>query len=121
MNNTEKFKIRDFIFLEFSLMFFSFAGVFLKLASFYPFFSFKFVSFYAVALFIMVIYAFFWQIILSKFKLTTAYANKGIGIMWTFVWGRLFFGEAITINMIIGAMLIITGVILLVTKNVELA
>ena len=95
----------------------SFTGVFLKLASRHSFFSFNFVAFYAVALCFLVLYAVLWQIVLRKLRLSVAYANTGIKIVYGFTWAYLLFGEIITVNMLVGAGLIIAGILILVTKD----
>ena len=42
-------------------------------------------------------------------SLITAYANKGIVIIYGMLWGKLIFQEAITWNMVIGSLLIVLG------------
>lgn len=111
-------KISNFIYLHLLLFLFSFCGVFSKLASQYDFLSVKFCIFYAISLFILGIYAIAWQQILKKFDLTVAFFNKAITIIWGMLWGFLFFHEAITIKMIIGAAIVLIG-IGLVVKDYE--
>lgn len=97
----------------------SLTGVFLKFASQNNFLSFKYILYYSLALGVLAVYAVFWQIILKKFELYIAYGNKAIGTVWAFVWSYFIFNDKITLNMIIGAALIISGSILMVTKDVK--
>jgi drug/metabolite transporter (DMT)-like permease len=53
---------------------------------------------------------------LKKFSLFVAYSSKGIVILWGLIWAVLFFQEKIKINNIIGAVIIIIGIVL-VSKN----
>ena len=55
--------------------------------------------------------------ILKKFSLTTAFINKAITIVWGMLWGVLFFKEQITVNMIIGAIIVFIGVSLVVISD----
>lgn len=111
-------KINKYVYLHLLLFFFSFCGVFSKLASNYDFLSIKFCIFYGVSIGILGIYAILWQQILKKFSLTTAFFNKAITIIWGMLWGVIFFSETITINMIIGTVIILLG-IGLVVKDYE--
>ena len=64
-------------------------------------------------------YAVFWQQIIKRLPLTTAFANKAVTVVWGIVWGALFFGEAITLGKVLGAALVISGVILFVRGDSE--
>ena len=55
--------------------------------------------------------------IIKHLPLTTAYANKAIGIVWGILWGIIIFGEQIKWNMIVGAVIVIAGVILVVKSD----
>lgn len=113
----KKTKIKDYILLHILLAIFSFCSVFSKLAAGYEFLSFKFCLFYGISIVILGIYALLWQQILKKFTLTTAFLNKAVTIIWGIIWGFLFFGEPIKIQMIIGALIVFTGVSLVVMSD----
>ena len=66
---------------------------------------------------ILGIYAIFWQQILKIFSLTTAFLNKAVTIVWGMIWGALFFSEEIKINMIIGAIIVLIGIVLVVKDS----
>lgn len=57
-------------------------------------------------------YAIGWQQILKRMPLTVAFANKAITVVWGMLWGFLLFGEEITWQMVVGAIVVITGVVI---------
>lgn len=65
----------------------------------------------------MGIYAVGWQQIIKYLSLTTAFANKAVTIVWGIIWGILFFHETITVGKLLGAILVIVGVILFVSSD----
>ena len=98
------------------LMFFSLGGIFSKLASNQPFLSVKFILCYGGLLFIMFVYAIGWQQVIKRLPLTTAYANRAVTIVWGIIWGLLIFNEKLNAGKVIGALIVIAGVILYVTE-----
>ena len=101
------------------LMFFSLGGIFSKLASKQPFLSLKFILCYGALLFIMFVYAIGWQQIIKRLPLTMAYANRAITIVWGIIWGLLFFNEKLNLGKVIGAVIVIAGVLWYVTESEE--
>ena len=101
------------------LMFFSLGGIFSKLASKQSFLSLKFILCYGSLLFIMFVYAIGWQQIIKRLPLTMAYANRAVTIVWGIIWGLLFFNEKLNLGKIIGAVIVIAGVLLYVTESEE--
>ena len=105
--------------LNILLMFFSLGGIFSKLASKQPFLSLKFILCYGALLFIMFVYAIGWQQVIKRLPLTMAYANRAVTIVWGIIWGLLFFNEKLNLGKIIGAVIVIAGVLLYVTESEE--
>src|SRR5574344_810532 len=103
-------KFKNIFYLHLLLLFFSFCSVFSKLASSEVFLSFKFILYYGISLLILGIYAILWQQILKRMPLTVAFINKGITIIWGMILGILIFNETVTINMIIGSIIILPGI-----------
>ena len=101
------------------LMFFSLGGIFSKLASKQSFLSLKFILCYGALFFIMFVYAIGWQQVIKRLPLTMAYANRAITIVWGIIWGLLFFNEKLNVGKIIGAVIVIAGVLLYVTESDE--
>lgn len=112
-----KSKKIDLVKLHIFLMIFSFFGMCSKLAAQEKFLSSRFLIYYAIVLCNLAVYAIVWQQIIKKMQLTTAYANKAVGVAWGMVFGRIFFGEIITLKKILGMVIIILGIILFVTDR----
>lgn len=110
-------KIKYLIMLHILLVFYSFCGVFSKLASGYDPLSLQFILFYGTSIFILGVYAILWQQVLKYFSLTVAFMNKAITVIWGVIWGYLFFNENITIKMIIGAVVVLFGICLVVSSD----
>ena len=94
------------------LLVLSLSGVASKFASRQEFLSLPFCMFYGVVLLILAFYALAWQQVIKRLPLTFAYANRAITVVWGIVWGVLFFGERVTPLMLIGAIIIIMGIVL---------
>lgn len=114
-----KKEFRYFLILHVILLIYSVNAIFSKLASRNQFLSSEFFFFYGLVLINLFIYAILWQQILKKIPLTSAFSNKSIIIIWGMIWGSLFFNEKISLQMILGGLIIILGVYLVVTDNVE--
>ncbi len=115
--NKNKRKMTDLLILHIMFMVFSLGGVASKTAAGSEFLSFKFILFYGIVLFILFVYAIVWQQMLKGLPLVTAYANKAVTVAWGLIWGYIFFGEGITAKKIIGAAIVITGVIVVVSAD----
>lgn len=112
-----KTKIKYLIALHIELLILSLSGVCSKMAAQWQFLSFWFIFWYALVLINLAVYAIVWQQIIKHLPLTTAYANKAIGIVWGILWGIIIFGEQIKWNMIVGAVIVIIGVIVVVKSD----
>ncbi|MCM1054519.1 MAG: hypothetical protein NC394_03255 [Bacteroides sp.] len=106
---------KSYIILNAILFFYSLSGICSKTASQKDFFSFEFILLYGVALFILAVYALLWQQIIKSIPLNIAYANKAITLVWGMIWGTIIFKEQITFFNIIGAALVLFGILLIVT------
>ena len=107
-----KGKLKTIFLLHLMLMVYSVSGICSKLAAGTEFLSFEFCLYYGVILFLLLFYAIGWQQIIKRIPLTTAFANKAVTVVWGLIWGAIFFGESITIGKVIGALLVIAGVVL---------
>lgn len=117
MGEKKKTSVKFYIGLHIAVLIFSFSGVFSKLAGQYPTFSFKFFLFYGINLLICGIYAILWQQFLKHIPLNTAYSNRMVTMIWSMIWGALFFHEEITVPMLIGTVIILFGVRMVVTAD----
>ncbi|MBO4390458.1 MAG: transporter [Lachnospiraceae bacterium] len=93
------------------LMIYSTSGICSKLAAGEPFLSLKFCLYYGAVIVLLGFYAIGWQQIIKRIPLTTAFANKAVTVAWGIVWGFLVFHESITPGKVIGAALVIAGVV----------
>ena len=113
----KKVSIKYYILLNAIILLYSLGGILTKTASKYELFSFEFLIFYGMSMMNLVLYAFFWQIILKKIPLTAAYTFKSLTIVWSILWGALFFGEIISLNKIMGVGIILLGVFFMVKSD----
>ena len=114
MNNT---KLKSFVALHILLAIYSLGGICSKLAGQYDFMSFWFIFFYGLVILNLGVYAIVWQQIIKYMPLTTAYSNKAATIAWGILWGFIFFNEQIKWNMIVGAIIVVAGVVLVVKSD----
>lgn len=105
------------ILLHAGLLVSSLSGVCSKKAALSEPFSFEFILWYGLVLVSMFLYAVLWQQVLKRMDLTTAYANKPVGLVWGMIWGALLFRETITWRMLLGAAVIFAGIFLVVTSD----
>ncbi len=116
-NKKDEKKITYFILLHIALIIYALGSFFSKSASFESFLSFKYCCFYAGLLGTLFLYALIWQQAIKHIDLTTAFANKGITIVWGLLIGKLIFGEDISLKKILGTIIIIVGIIIVVNDN----
>lgn len=111
----------NLIILHIMFMLFSLEGVASKTAANSEFLSVRFFFFYGLVLAGLAVYAVVWQQMLKRLPLVTAYANKAVTVAWGIVWGYVFFGEAVTVKKIIGAIIVIVGVCIVVIADKDVA
>ena len=86
--------------------------LFTKYASQHEFLSMPYCLGLAGAIGVMGAYAVCWQQVLKRIDLSTAYMFKGTSLIFIMLLAWMLFGEQITLNNIIGACVIITGIAL---------
>ena len=105
-------KLKDYIQLHLNILLFSLTSVFSKAASVQ--YNKHGLSSPLRYLFLMVancgIYAITWQQVIKKFSLSTAYANKSVYLLWSQIWAVLIFHENLSIQNIIGILVVLFGV-----------
>lgn len=107
-----KQKLKTIFFLHMMLMIYSMSGICSKKAAGVPFLSIQFCFYYGMIILLLAFYAVGWQQIIKRLPLTTAFANKAVTVVWGIIWGVVFFNEAISIGKIVGAVLVIVGVVI---------
>lgn len=70
---------------------------------------------------VMGLYAVLWQQILKRIELSLAYMFKGTSIVFVMLLAYILFGEQITWNNIIGAIIIISGIVLFAHSSEPIA
>jgi len=83
-----------------------------KLAAGFEFMSPGFILCYGSMILVLGLYAIGWQQVIKRMPLTSAYANKAVTIVWGIVWGVLLFHEAVTPAKLMGAAVVLAGVVL---------
>lgn len=105
-------KTKTLLLLHLMLMIYSMSAICSKMAARQEFLSIKFCIFYGIVILLLVFYAVGWQQIIKRLPLTTAFANKAVTVIWGIVWGIIFFKEPITPGKIIGAIMVIGGIVI---------
>ena len=83
-----------------------------KMASRQEMLSWPYLLWIGGAIGVMGVYALLWQQVITRMPLSTAYMFKGTSLIFVLMFSVLLFGEGITMNNVIGAVIIITGIIL---------
>ena len=83
-----------------------------KLAAGFEFMSPGFILCYGSMILVLGLYAIGGQQVIKRMPLTSAYANKAVTIVWGIVWGVLLFHEAVTPAKLMGAAVVLAGVVL---------
>lgn len=105
-------RLKTLLLLHVLLLFYSLADVASKFAAGFDLPSIGFFICYGIVLVVLAGYALGWQQVIKRVPLTTAYANRGITVVWGIFWGAVFFGEGITPFKLVGAAMIIAGIAL---------
>ena len=87
-------------------------GIFSKLASQQDFLSWGCLLSFGGAVGVIGVYAILWQQVIKYIELSMAYMFKGTTIIFTMLFAHWLFGEQITWNNILGAIIIIIGIVL---------
>ena len=101
--------------LQAAVCVYSLSGVMAKFASGQDFPSIKFIFFYGSELFCLGVYAIVWQQVLKRIDLSVAYASRSLAILWMMVWSLLIFHDGISLQNLIGVILILIGVVVVNT------
>lgn len=101
-----------YIFLIICNLLYACVSIFTKYASLSEFMSWGYVWAVVGAIGLMGLYAVLWQQILKHIELSLAYMFKGTSIVFVMLLAHMIFGEQITWNNIIGAIIIILGIVL---------
>lgn len=104
--------IKRFLFLHGCILFYSTTLVLSKYASMFDFLSIPYILLMMGMVLVLGIYAILWQQVIKYFSPSVAYSNKSVTTIWVLFFSYFLFNEGITLNNVIGALLIIFGVIM---------
>ena len=93
-------------------MLYACVSIFTKYASQQEFMSWKYMLGLIAAIGVMGVYAVLWQQVLKRIELSMAYMFKGTSIVFVMLLAYVLFGEQITWNNIVGAIIIVGGIVL---------
>ena len=85
-------------------------SIFTKSASRHEMFSLPFLFWILGAVMVLGLYALLWQQIISRMELSKAYMFKGLSLVFVLAISAFLFGESITVNNVLGSVLIIFGI-----------
>lgn len=99
--------------LQLVIMIYSISSVVAKIASKQQTFSRSFFVWYGLELLCLGIYAILWQQMIKKIELSKAYANRAMVLGWSLLWAFFGFHEQISLQNIIGVLLVMAGIIVI--------
>lgn len=103
--------------MHFGFLFYTLYAVLGKLAAKEIFLSKHFIILYSIVFLLMAFYALIWQQVLKTIPLSIGIANKSITIVWGMIFGKFIFNDQIKINNILGALLILSGILILILEK----
>lgn len=106
-----------FFILHLTLFLNSTTGVVSKFAGRAKFLSIRFFLLYTLLMMICISFAILWQQVLKRMSLTFAFMNKPITVIYSLLWGKFLFNERVTLKMVIGAIVIIIGIVIGVSND----
>ena len=109
-------KFIKYLKLHIIILLFTMVTITSKYVSKYEFLSMEYLCGVGAIVGILGVYAILWQQIIKDFSPSVAYSNKSVTTIWVLIFSFVFFHEEITLNNILGAIVIILGVIL-VSQN----
>lgn len=113
----KRISLKSIIILQLVIVIYTLSGVAAKGAAGYEMFSWQFIFFYGLEMAILGVYAILWQQMIKRFDLSVAYANRSMAILWSLVWAVVFFHEKITVNNVLGVLIVLAGTVLVNTDE----
>ena len=93
-------------------MLYACVSLFTKYASQHEFMSWNYMCGLIGAIGVMGLYAVLWQQVLKRIELSMAYMFKGTSLIFVMLLAHVLFAEQITWNNVVGAIIIISGIVL---------
>ncbi len=101
-----------YIILILAIGIYSSVGMFTRFAAEYAFFSWQYILWVLCAMIVLGVYAVIWQQILCKMNVGVAYVFRGLAILFSLLISHFVFAESITVNNMIGAVFIMSGIVM---------
>lgn len=109
--------IKNYVFLHVAFLIYSIIMVYMKWAAQFPVASISFFIAYFGLVVLLFGYAILWQQVIKNFEISRAYSHRGIIILWSMLWSVFLFGDTIQWNHILGAAIIIVGIVVVTKMN----
>ena len=116
----QKTKWRDIIILQMIVIIYTFSTICAKLASGQKMLSVPFFLYIGLEILLLGIYAICWQQMIKRMELSVAYINRSLALCWSMLWSSIIFCEKITIQNIIGVVIIVFGTFIINTEKEDL-
>ena len=117
MKQNVNLSIGNVLILCVSIAIYSTSGIFSKLASGYDFLSMSYIVCLGGVICVLGVYAVLWQMMLKKVPLNQAYLFRSLGLVYGLCIAHFLFHENITIQNITGCCLVLTGMLVLLSKE----
>lgn len=111
MKSSSNLTFRSAAILLLVYLFYSTVSLATKFTSLQEFLSLKYFLGLAIVVAMLGVYAIIWQQVLKRIELTTAYMFKGTSLVFVLLFSALIFNETITVWNIVGASLIVGGIV----------
>lgn len=108
---SRRLHLATYLMLMVAFLIYSTSGVFLKLAAYEDFLSWKYLALFALVIVVLGVYAVLWQMILKKIPLSQAFLFKSTTVVFSLVYACLIFSETLRWQNVLGAALIMAGII----------
>ena len=96
--------------LQGAVVIYSFADICAKLASRHDFLTPGYILWLGAEVLVLGVYALCWQQIIKKVDISVAYSNRAAAIVWTTLWAALFFRERISLQNVLGILILFAGI-----------
>ena len=104
--------IKNILILQAVVVVYTLSSVVAKFATGQELFSFSFFLFYGLEVFILGVYAIFWQQMIKRFDLSVAYANRAMALLWSAIWAIVLFHDTLALKQMVGIAFVVLGTII---------
>lgn len=108
-------KLKDIVLLQGVIIIYTISSVMSKKASASGGDLLRFLFFFGMEFVVLGVYAILWQQMLKRFELSVAYTNRSMAVVWSMVWAVVFFHDMITVQNIVGIVLVVAGTLIINT------